>query len=37
MLNFKKFAPFMNRVLVKRVEPITKTKGGVLLPEAKGE
>ena len=33
MLNFKKFVPFANRVLVKRAEAITKTKGGILLPE----
>ena len=34
MLNFKKFVPFANRVLIKRAEAITKTKGGILLPEA---
>jgi len=33
LLNFKKFAPFANRVLVKRAEMLTKTKGGILLPE----
>lgn len=27
----------MNRVLVKKVEPLTKTKGGILLPENKAE
>ena len=33
MLNFKKFMPFANRVLVKRAEAITKTKGGIILSE----
>lgn len=33
MLNFKRYVPFANRVLIKRAEPITKTKGGILLPE----
>lgn len=33
MLNFKKFLPFTNRVLVRRAETLTKTKGGILLPE----
>ena len=36
MLNFRRYQPFLNRVLVKRVEPITKTKGGILLQESKG-
>jgi len=27
----------MNRVLVKKAEPLTKSKGGILLPESKGE
>ena len=31
MLNFKKFIPFANRVLVKRAEAITKSKGGIIL------
>lgn len=31
MLHFKKFAPFANRVLVKRAEPLTKSKGGIIL------
>lgn len=34
MLNFKKFVPFANRVLVRRADPLTKTKGGILIPEA---
>ena len=33
MLNFKRFAPFANRVLIRRAEAVTKTKGGILLPE----
>lgn len=31
MLNFSKFAPFANRVLIKRVEPLAKSKGGIIL------
>ena len=31
MLNFKKFLSFGNRVLVKRAEALTKSKGGILL------
>ena len=34
-LKFAKYSPFMNRVLIKRFEPVTKSKGGVLLPESK--
>lgn len=30
---FKKLRPLMNRVLVKKAEPLTKTRGGILLPE----
>lgn len=37
MIAFKKLRPLMNRVLIKKTEPITKTKGGILLPESKGE
>ncbi len=33
MLHFKKFAPFANRVLVKRAEPLTKSKGGIILSD----
>ena len=31
MLNFKRFTSFGNRVLVKRAEALTKSKGGILL------
>ena len=34
MLKFKKYVPFANRVLIRRSDPITKTKGGILIPEA---
>lgn len=34
MIAFKKLRPLMNRVLIKKTEPITKTKGGILLPES---
>lgn len=37
MIAFKKLRPLMNRVLVRKPEPITKTKGGILLPESKQE
>jgi chaperonin GroES len=37
MLNFKRFTPFANRVLIRRAETITKTKGGILLPEKSQE
>lgn len=33
MLPFRRLAPLMNRILVKKVEPITKTKSGILLPD----
>ncbi len=33
MIHFRKFAPFANRVLIKRVEPVTKTKTGIILSE----
>lgn len=35
MIAFHKLRPLMNRVLVRKAEPITKTKGGILLPENK--
>lgn len=35
MIAFKKLRPLMNRVLIKKAEPLTKTKGGILLPEGK--
>jgi len=34
MLNFKRMIPFANRVLVKKPEAITKTKGGIILSDA---
>jgi len=37
MIAFKKLRPLMNRIVVKKAEPLTKTKGGILLPEGKGE
>jgi chaperonin GroES len=33
MIAFKKLRPLMNRVLIKKPEALTKTKGGILLPE----
>ena len=37
MIAFKKLRPLMNRVLIKKDAPLTKTKGGILLPESKQE
>ena len=37
MIAFKKLRPLMNRVLIKKAEAITKTKGGILLPESNQE
>jgi chaperonin GroES len=37
MIAFKKLRPLMNRVLIQKAEPLTKTKGGILLPESKQE
>lgn len=37
MIAFKKLRPLMNRVLIQKTEPLTKTKGGILLPESKQE
>ena len=34
MIAFKKLRPLMNRVLIQKAEPLTKTKGGILLPES---
>lgn len=34
MLNFKRFTPFTNRVLIKRFDMIKKSKGGVILADA---
>ncbi|CAH1989086.1 unnamed protein product [Acanthoscelides obtectus] len=30
---FKKIAPLANRVLIKKADPITQTKGGIVLPD----
>eukprot|EP00347_Sterkiella_histriomuscorum_P006286 403353349 len=35
MLAFSKLRPLMNRIIVKKAEPLTKTKGGILLPESR--
>ena len=37
MLGFRRFKPLMNRVLIKKPEPIKKTLGGILIPLDKGE
>lgn len=37
MIAFKKLRPLMNRVLIKKAEPLTKSKGGILLPESNKE
>jgi chaperonin GroES len=37
MLAFKKLRPLLNRVLIKKAEPLTKTKGGIIMPEKSGE
>ena len=31
MIGYKRLAPLLNRVLVKRAEPITKSAGGIIL------
>lgn len=30
---FRKIIPLYNRVLVKKVDPLTKTKGGIVIPD----
>ena len=35
MLAFKTLKPMLNRVVVRKAEKLTKTKGGILLPESK--
>lgn len=30
---FRKIIPLYNRVLVKKIDPIAKTKGGIVIPE----
>ena len=37
MISFKKLRPLLNRIIVEKPVPITKTKGGILLPESKQE
>ena len=37
MLAFKKIRPLLNRVLVQKPEPLTKTAGGILIPQDKAE
>ncbi len=37
MLAFKKLRPLLNRVVIQKTEPLTKTKGGILLPEKNQE
>jgi len=36
MLKFRKFLPLLNRVLIEKMEPITKTKAGIILSEKEG-
>ena len=33
MIAFKKLRPLMNRVIIRKAAPLSKTKGGILLPE----
>ena len=35
MLKFRKFAPLLNRILVKKIESLNKSKGGIILDQAK--
>jgi chaperonin GroES len=35
MLGFKKISPLLNRVLVKKAEPLQKTAGGIILNSEK--
>ena len=37
MIAFKKLRPLLNRVVIQKTDPVTKTKGGILLPEHKAE
>ena len=37
MLQFKRFMPFANRVLVRKFEPLQKTKGGIILSSSSQE
>ncbi len=33
MLKFRKFVPLLNRVLVEKMQPVTKTRAGIILSE----
>jgi chaperonin GroES len=33
ILNFRRIAPLANRVLVRKAEPVTKSKGGIILAD----
>ena len=33
MFRFRKFLPLLNRVLIEKAQPVTKSKFGILLPE----
>lgn len=33
-IQLKKLAPLADRVLIRRLQPVTKTAGGILLPES---
>ena len=33
MLKFRKFIPLLNRVLIEKMQPMTKTKAGIILSE----
>lgn len=35
MLAFKTLKPLMNRIVVRKADKVTKTAGGILLPESK--
>ena len=34
MASIRKLIPLADRVLIKRIEPLTKTAGGILLPDS---
>lgn len=33
MLKFRKFLPLLNRVLIEKMQPVSKTRGGIILSE----
>ena len=37
MLAFKNLKPLLNRVVIRKAEKVTKTAGGILLPEDKAQ